>query len=101
MEILNARDERPKKHDYSVTLRSGKWEVKVSPATWYGYFEHDQHGEGGGLWFETHASSTEGDAGRKLALIDYDGWTHLPDGVATALRDGGFIVGEEFDNDKD
>lgn len=98
LQIINARPDVPKKHDYTITLREGKWEVKVSPSTAYGYFEHDAHGEGGGLWFENAPSVQFAlPAGHPLQLFDYDGWTHLPKGVATALRNAGFIVGPEFD----
>lgn len=69
------------KHDYSLTAKEGKWEVKVSPTTNYGYYEHDDFGEGGGLWF---------DAGTDL--IDFDGRYVLPRNVAKALITLGYTV---------
>lgn len=69
-----------KKHDYTETAKEGKWEVKVSPTTGYGYFEHDVHGEGGGLWFK----------GKELN--DYDGVSCLPRDVAKALISLGYKV---------
>lgn len=45
---------------------------------------------GGGLWFDR---STTGD----LVLRDYDGVACLPKEVATALRDAGVVVGQDFD----
>jgi hypothetical protein len=70
-----------KKHDYTLTAKEGKWEVKVSPTTNYGYYEHDVYGEGGGLWFETDKS-----------LRDYDGRSCLPRDVAKALIGLGYNV---------
>lgn len=79
-----------REHDYQIvapraTLPSGKlsgWEVSISPATSYGYFEHDDIGEGGGLWFE----------GR--TLVDYDGRFELPRGVALAIQAVGYDLGD-------
>lgn len=52
-----------------------------------GYFEHETEGDNcaGELWFE----------GKEL--IDYDGVFALPKEVVTALREYGWIVGEEFE----
>lgn len=72
--------ELKKEHAYTEIGRAGKWEVKVSPTTSYGYFEHDVQGEGGGLWFE----------GKELS--DYDGRSCLPRDVAKALIALGYIV---------
>jgi hypothetical protein len=69
---------KPEKHDYTQTLREGRWEVKMSPTTHYGYYEHDIQGEGGGLWFD----------GNKLR--DFDGRSCLPRDVATALLKAGY-----------
>jgi hypothetical protein len=68
------------KHDYTLTAKEGKWEVKVSPTTHYGYYEHDDFGEGGGLWFNG------------IALVDYDGRACLPRDVAVALKRMGYTV---------
>lgn len=61
------------KHIYTQTAKEGKWVAKVSPTTYYGYYEHDDEGEGGGLWF------TNGE------LTDFDGRSCLPRDVAKAL----------------
>ena len=53
------------------------------PDEYRGYFEHDVHGEGGGLWF------TNGE------LTDYDGVYFLPKDVATAIRSLGYTVPED------
>ena len=67
-----------------------QYTVEVDSANRYGYFEHNIHGGGGGLWFEC---SEDG----KLELIDYDGVFELPGPVIDILREGGFIVGKEFE----
>lgn len=64
----------------------GKWYVAISPSKCYGYFEHDEEGEGGGLWFD-------GDK----RLIDYDGVFMLPHDVAAAIRQAGYIVPTDCD----
>lgn len=89
MTLRGGRNEPLKKHNYTVTLREGKWEVKVSPTTGYGYFEHDDYGEGGGLWFEDQAGT--------LSLADFDGRMVLPKDVGTALRGAGYNVDDIFD----
>lgn len=78
-------------YNFNVSLKEGKWTVKVDTAAAYGYYEHDDGGEGG-LWFDQFYDSDD-----KLELMDHDGFTHLPKDVATALRKAGFIVGPEFD----
>ncbi len=84
----------PKKHNYTVEVREGKWVTYVAPATNYGYYEHDEMGDGGGLWFETTKSAR----GLKvIELMDFDGRACLPPGVAKALRSAGFVVGPDFD----
>lgn len=69
--------------------KTTKWEVQISydhkkhPGC-YGYFEHDEYGEGGGLWFER--------VGDKWSLTDYDGVASLPANIAHTLREAGFLV---------
>lgn len=81
MTIIGARDEKPKKHNYTQTAKQGKWEVKMSPSTGYGYYEHDVHGEGGGIWI-----------GARKRVEDYDGRGILPMDVVKALRELGYTV---------
>ena len=73
-------------HQYTQDLSTGKFEIKVSPTTNYGYFEHNEHGEdcGGGLWF----------VGKELT--DYDGVFELPKTVADALIQAGYHLEPEF-----
>lgn len=84
-------------YNFDKTLKSGKWEVKIDTGACYGYYEHDDFGEGGGLWFQVSKNSTNGDSGRKLELTDFDGRHVLPKSVVSALREAGFIVDEIFD----
>jgi hypothetical protein len=63
--------------------------VGVDPATKYGYWEHKNGVEGGGLWFD--------EVGGKLELVDYDGYSgYLPVKVVRALRGAGFTVDSGF-----
>jgi hypothetical protein len=71
-------------HDYTETLESGNWLIKISPTTEYGYFENQDTGGEGGLWFDGNE------------LIDYDGVYELPKAVYSALKGAGYILGEEF-----
>jgi len=56
----------------------------------YGYWEHRDGSEGGGLWFYNETGVR--------VLIDYDGAWDLPKAVVKALREQkGFSVGDVFD----
>jgi hypothetical protein len=81
-------------HDFKT--RTENFDVQVDTAAKHGYFEHHELGDGcgGELWF---ADVTPDASDMKLDLIDYDGVYELPKEVAKALRDGGFIVSEDFD----
>ena len=68
---------------FTKKAREGKWEVFIAPDEYRGYFEHDVHGESGGLWF------TNGE------LTDYDGVFFIPKDVATAIRSLGYTVPED------
>lgn len=85
--------------NFTVMLETPNYTVKVDPAEKYGFFEHNTLGDekAGSLWFDLHESSTPGDNGRVLDLIDYDGVFSLPKQVTLALRNAGFIVDEIFD----
>lgn len=85
-------------YNFDKTFRSGEFEIKVDTAARYGYFEHDELGDecGGGLWFETHSSSTSGDAGLVMELIDYDGVYSLPKSVAKGLVENGYYLDPEL-----
>ena len=71
-------------HKYTETLESGCWIVQLSPTTEYGYFENQNTGTSGGLWFEGNE------------LVDYDGTFILPVNVYSALRGAGYVIGDEF-----
>ena len=66
--------------------RVGKWVTYISKddSGHRGYFEHDDLGEGGGLWF----SGFEG-----KELYDYDGVYDLPKEVDEAIKLLGFTNG--------
>lgn len=72
-------------YDFSIKLDSGRYTIEVDTAAQYGYFQNDETGTEGGLWFENNT------------LTDYDGTEVLPKTVATALRKACFVVGLEFD----
>lgn len=91
-----ARNAAP--YNFNVKLVSDKGnEFGIDTAACYGYWERRDGSEGGGLWFEVHESSTDGDAGRKLELIDCDGAAILPPSIVRKLREAGFIVDDTFD----
>jgi hypothetical protein len=96
---VDVLDDAVSEYNFDRHLNTPCYEVSVDTAAKYGYFEHHTYGDerGGGLWFEVHESSTEGDAGRKLELTDFDGMTYLPKQVKEALIEMGFIVDEIFD----
>jgi hypothetical protein len=71
-------------HDYTETLELGRWLVKISPSTEYGYFDSVDHGEGGGLWFEGNE------------LYDYDGVDQLPKAVIDMLVGAGYNLPWNF-----
>jgi len=64
-------------------LRSGGF-PEAGPLAYRGYFEHADHGEGGGLWFNP-----------RKELIDYDGAYDLP----MEVIDGIIELGYWFDAD--
>lgn len=76
-------------YNFSVTIQTLDYEIKIDPSATYGYFEHQLGGEGG-LWFQM----TDQD---EMELIDYDGVYQLPTQVTSALRKAGYIVDETFD----
>lgn len=60
--------------------------VSIDPVARYGFWEHRDGTEGGGLWFEA------------LELVDYDGAYALPRSVIAALRGAGYVLDESYDN---
>lgn len=81
-------------YTYTVTLRPygddiNAGIVRIDPVARYGYWEHRDGTEGGGLWFQP--------TGDTLELTDYDGDFELPRRVIKALRDAGYILDHYFD----
>lgn len=64
--------------------------VGVDVSALYGYWEHKDGSEGGGLWFDRLSDG-------RVNLIDYDGDYMLPKPVIDALRLAGFIVDVDFE----
>jgi hypothetical protein len=71
--------------DYNFTIILHPWgespergTVGIDPAALYGYWEHKDGSEGGGLWFERTEAG-------ELELVDYDGDYELPRLVIAAL----------------
>lgn len=73
----------PKEHKYTQRLDTANFDIRISPTTDYGYFEHHEYGEncGGGLWFAPDK-----------VLTDYDGVFALPQEVVRALKLAGYDV---------
>jgi hypothetical protein len=77
---------------YNFTVKLQPWgdnpergSVGVDKDAMYGYWEHKDGTEGGGLWFEG------------VNLVDYDGDYMLPMPVIDSLRLAGFTVEEIFE----
>lgn len=71
-------------YSFDKKVQVGKWEVGIDSKKQYGYFEHDDYGEGGGLWFANNS------------LYDFDGCSILPANVKSAIEQCGFVVEDSF-----
>lgn len=80
-------------YNFDKQMTVGKYLVEVDSKAMYGYFEHQEYGSGGGLWFE-EIEDVLGD--KQLFLRDYDGTFALPKQASAALIMLGFYVGVEF-----
>ena len=84
------------KYDFDITLHPWgtnpeRGVVGIDTSAQYGYWEHKDGSEGGGLWF------VECDDKGTLELSDYDGAFELPRSVVAALRGAGVVLDEVFD----
>lgn len=72
-------------YNFDLKIDTGTYTIQIDNAANYGYFEHNELGDGsaGGIWFEDKEVS------------DYDGVFALPADVVMALRDNGFVVPPE------
>lgn len=82
---------------YQFTTKLNPWgdnpecgTVGIDEDALYGYWEHKDGSEGGGLWFDRLSDG-------RLNLIDYDGDYMLPKPVIDALRLAGFVVDSDFE----
>lgn len=62
------------KYNFNKKEQVGSWLVEVDTQAQYGYFEHQETGTEGGLWFKNNE------------LIDYDGVYEIPRQVVMALQ---------------
>ena len=89
-------------YNFTITLRpygdsATLGVVEIDPVALYGYWEHRDGSEGGGLWFDRRVFAKVGHHGAgTLMLTDYDGAFSLPAKVVSALREAGAVVGDEF-----
>ena len=61
-------------YNFDKKEQVGDWLVEVDTAKQYGYFENQEHGGEGGLWFKDNE------------LVDYDGVYEIPKQVIMALQ---------------
>ena len=65
-------------YNFNKDLSTERYTVKIDTAEQYGYFENNNTGTGGGLWFDG------------LRLSDYDGVFELPKQVYLILTNAGY-----------
>ena len=70
--------------------------VKIDTVSRYGYWEHKNGNEGGGLWFDEVPGLYREGQTPTLELVDFDGYYMLPHSVVAALRKAGYILDETF-----
>lgn len=76
-------------YNWDITLKTDKGgEILIDTQARYGYWEWPSGIEGGGLWFDKETGKT---------LEDSDGYWCLPMQFVRALREAGFILGDEWD----
>lgn len=83
-----------KEYTFNITLHPWgespeRGVVCIDTSALYGYFEHKNGSEGGGLWFERLDNGS-------LELIDYDGVFELPRSVVAALKAHGIVLDEAY-----
>ena len=79
-----------KPYNFTQVLRSPKGHmILIDPEQLYGYFEHPDGAEGGGLWFAPGSETVE--------LIDYDGTYELHPSIVATLRGAGYFLDKSFD----
>lgn len=77
-------------YTFDITLQYNSVAViKIDTEALYGYWEHSDGSEGGGLWFDKNCDGI-------LELADYDGAFELPIKVLKALESARVFVDDVF-----
>lgn len=67
-------------YNFDLTLSNQRYTIEIDTTEQYGYFQNNQTGTEGGLWFDGSE------------LIDYDGVAELPPAVERALKSAGYTL---------
>jgi len=65
-------------YNFNQDLSTERYTVQIDTAAQYGYFQNNNTGTEGGLWFQDNV------------LVDYDGVFELPKQVHAALTNAGY-----------
>lgn len=71
-------------YNFDVRVQAPGYTIEIDSTACYGYFENDETGDGGGLWFA-----------EDKVLVDYDGVFSLPKKVASALIAAGYVIEDD------
>lgn len=69
-------------YNFNLNLSTERYAIELDTTEGYGYFQNNNTGTEGGLWFDG------------LRLSDYDGVFELPKQVYTALVNAGFDLSD-------
>ena len=71
------------KYNFNLNLSTERYTIEIDTAASYGYFQNNQTGTEGGLWFDG------------MTLVDYDGVYDLPRAVGEALKANGYSLDDD------